>query len=175
MTLTTHILIATAVSKPFYNADPALVFAIAVASHYVADAIPHWDWNLSSITYDSSPRHDHTPIPDKKLILKDLSKITLDIVIGSLIVLAMFHSELNAGNLPIVALSILGGILPDSLQPIFWLWKKKNPFVFLQRFHNFMHAKTLIGYRGLKERKHVIAGILSQIAIGLLSLWIMTL
>ena len=49
MTLTTHSLIAAAVTKPLAAANPLLIFAAAFASHLIADAIPHWDYPLASL------------------------------------------------------------------------------------------------------------------------------
>ena len=175
MTLTTHILIATAAAKPFFNAHPALVFTAAVASHYLADAIPHWDWHLSSIEEDYSGKHNHKLTIEKGVNIRDFVKISLDIFIGSAITFLIFQPELNIKELTPLALSVFGGIIPDMLQPIFWLWKEKNPFMFIKRFHSFMHTKIYLGRHLWTDRKYVIIGKASQAIIALLAIWFISI
>ena len=124
MTLTTHIAIATAVTKPIMRAHPFFIFLFAFLSHYAADAIPHWDYHLCSVNEDTSEKRDHTLKNDPKLIGYDLLKVAFDITIGSTLSFILLRPELTFAGLLPVALTILGGILPDMLQPIFWLWKK---------------------------------------------------
>lgn len=175
MTLTTHILIATAVAKPFFNAHPALVFTAAVASHYLADAIPHWDWHLSSVEEDFSDKHDHKLILSKGVNIRDLAKVSLDIVIGITIAFLILRPELNIKELTPLALSVLGGILPDMLQPIFWIWKKNNPFVFVKKFHSFMHSKIRLGKHIWAGQKYIIIGKVSQSIIAFMAIWLISL
>lgn len=172
MTLTTHILIATAAAKPFFSVHPALVFVAAIASHYLADAIPHWDWHLSSVKEDLSDKHDHNLILEKTINVRDLLKISLDIFTGSLIAFLILRPELNIKELTPLALSIFGGILPDMLQPVFWVWKEKNPFMFIKRFHSFMHSKIYLGRRFWTAKKYIIIGKVSQTIIALLTIWL---
>jgi len=175
MTLTTHILIATAVSKPFFAANPALIFVSAVASHYLADAIPHWDWHLNSVEEDLSDKHDHKLILEKRVNIRDLIKISLDITIGSFIAFLILRPELNLKELTPLALSIFGGILPDMLQPIFWLWKKNNPFIFIKHFHSFMHSKILLGRHLWTDKKYITIGKISQTIIALTAICLILL
>ncbi|KKW21186.1 MAG: hypothetical protein UY61_C0012G0009 [Candidatus Adlerbacteria bacterium GW2011_GWC1_50_9] len=49
MTLATHIVIAGAITRPIAGAHPALLFLVSLASHYLADAIPHWDYDIRSV------------------------------------------------------------------------------------------------------------------------------
>ena len=175
MTLTTHILIATAVSKPFFAANPALVLTTAVASHYLADAIPHWDWHLSSVEEDLSDKHDHKLTLEKGVNIRDLIKISLDIAIGSFIAFLILRPELNIKELTPLALSVLGGILPDMLQPVFWLWKNNNPFILIKHFHSFMHSKIRLGRHLWIDRKYIIIGKVSQVIIALLAILVLSI
>jgi hypothetical protein len=47
MTLTTHALLGAAAASLF-PASPALAFAAGFASHFAADALPHWDYKILS-------------------------------------------------------------------------------------------------------------------------------
>jgi len=171
LTLTTHILVATAVSKPFFDADPALIFTVAVASHYLSDAIPHWDWHLHSVDEDLSENYNHRLIPDKALIFRELARVALDIALGSALVLMLIQPHFTLQELLPICIAIIGGILPDSLQPVFWIWKQKNPFRWVKKFHSFMHSRILLGRHLWKDARYVWAGKISQVVLILISVW----
>ncbi len=132
MTLATHILVAGALTKPLAGSIPvSLIFATALASHYLSDAIPHYDYKL--ISKDRlDPEHPKLK-KDWRLITIDLSRIFLDIALGTGLTYFLFPS------LPLFWV-VVGAILPDALQPLFWLYKK-FPIKQTQAFHDFMHAK----------------------------------
>ena len=47
MVFTTHAVVGGALAK-IIGADPIGAFAVGLASHYILDAIPHWEYSLSS-------------------------------------------------------------------------------------------------------------------------------
>ncbi len=137
MTLATHILVAGALVKPLAGSIPtSLIFATALASHYLADAIPHYDYKLLSKDRDNL---EHPKLKkDWRLIIIDLSRIFLDMTIGATLLYFLFPS------LPIFWV-VAGAILPDALQPLFWLYKK-FPIKHTQAFHDFMHSKLRLDF-----------------------------
>ena len=141
MTLATHILVAGAVTKPFLGRVNGLfIFIISIFSHYLADAIPHYDYKLLSITW-SEEHHKKNKIEMKlHLVAVDLLNIAIDVAIGSAMLFIVARPEINLQNLITYSLIILGGILPDALQPVYILWKK-FPMNRIQDMHDFWHAK----------------------------------
>lgn len=141
MTLTTHSIIAAAVTKPLAAAHPAFILIAAIASHYFSDAIPHWDYPLGSIEdiEDSEKRHWGT---NKRAIMKDIKRFALDGFLGAALVLLVIRPN-TTEQWTWALLAIIGGSLPDFLQGLSML---KLPFLRPhQRLHDFMHAKIRLG------------------------------
>jgi len=158
MTLATHILVAGALTRPLAGSIPAsLIFVTALASHYIADAIPHYDYKL--LSKDRSDPDRPKLKKDWRLITLDLTRIFLDIAIGATLLYFLFPS------LPL-SWVILGAILPDMLQPLFWLYKK-FPIKQTQTFHDFMHAKLRLDLTAL--------AIFSQLTLAALSIAILAI
>ncbi len=146
MTLATHILIAGAITKPFLGGVSNLViFIISLSSHYLADAIPHFDYKLLSIEWKKDEKQNSKIIPKVSLIATDLLNIAIDIAIGTAFLLVLARPEVTLANFITYGLIILGGILPDALQPIFIIWKK-FPMTIIQSFHDFWHAKLRLQF-----------------------------
>ena len=88
MTLTTHAIIGAAIAASMPN-YPVVGFVLAFASHFVLDAIPHWDYKLSSQKTDGKDRMNDDMIINKDFFI-DLSKIGLDMLCGVLLALFFF-------------------------------------------------------------------------------------
>ena len=167
MTLATHIMVAGAVARPFIGrVNGFVVFLISIMSHYLSDAIPHCDYKLLSISWDEENKKS-TKIDYKiHLIIVDLLNIAIDVAIGSALLIIIARPELSIQNFVTYGLIILGGILPDALQPLYIIWKK-FPMTIVQGMHDFWHAKT----RLTLNRK----AIASQAVIFLLAAYSLTL
>ena len=80
MVLATHAF-AGGILAAAITANPAVAFGIGVISHFLLDAIPHWDYTLSSSRKD--PRN---PLADDiqsgKALIGDLAKIGADFLFG---------------------------------------------------------------------------------------------
>ncbi len=141
MTLATHILVAGATTKPFLGrmSNP-IIFIIAILSHYLSDAIPHFDYELLSIESHPEDKSESKIHPSAKSVAIDLLSIIIDIAIGTTFLILSARPEINFSNLVTYSLIIIGGILPDALQPIYILWKK-FPMTQIQNWHDFWHAK----------------------------------
>ncbi len=141
MTLATHIMVAGAITKPFLGRlSWPFIFVISALSHYLSDAIPHYDYKLLSITWSEEHPKSHNIDLKLHLIAVDLLNIAIDVAIGSAFLLILARPELNLHNIITYGLIILGGILPDALQPVFILWKK-FPMDIVQEMHDFWHSK----------------------------------
>ena len=106
---------------------------------------------------------------DRALITTDLMKIACDIALGSAIVyLAVQPEHTIAGLLPLT-LAIAGAVLPDSLQPVYWLGGRW-PITWIHRFHTFMHASIRLGRDRWTDNKFILIGKVSQLALLLAAL-----
>src|ERR1035441_1590405 len=88
MTLTTHAVVGAAIAASMPN-RPVLGFILAFASHFALDAIPHWDYRLSSQKTGGSNRMDDDMIMNKNFFI-DLLKIGLDMSCGIILALLFF-------------------------------------------------------------------------------------
>ncbi len=134
MFLTAHALAGAASGRLGQNPSEAFVFGFA--SHFLLDALPHWNYPLTSLVYDKKNPLDKDMVLDRRF-LRDLIFIGADFFIG--IILAVFIF----GDSPSVMLGILGGVLPDALQFIYCKFRHQ-PFIAFQKLHNWFHAKEEI-------------------------------
>lgn len=157
MTLATHAITGAAVAS-FVPTQPFLGFALGFASHYLIDAIPHWDYPILSDSIH--PQKGNIRMRFDRAFFRDGFNFSLDAVAGIGISLLVF-SYPPTGEL--MALTILagavGGILPDPLQ---FVSKKipHEPLRSLQRFHTWIHTAW-----HMRETGHHWSGIISQVAI----------
>ena len=163
MTLTTHSVIAAAITRPIMHSHPALIFLVGVASHYLSDAVPHWDYSLGSVVQsDNHKRHlDWHGSPG----LTAFVKICLDFFLGFGIVFLVVRPD-STQKFLWAGLSVFGGVLPDLLQGVN-LTLKSHPLWPLQRFHDFCHTKIRLG-------PYPLIGIPFQLAIFGLFLCLLT-
>src|SRR5579872_4194563 len=110
MTLTTHALAGAAVATIF-PAHPVAGFFAGFASHFVLDAIPHWDYKLASV-------HDGEGTRKTELIMgpdlwKDVMKVSFDALLGFVLALLLFG---NGMSMAVAALAgAFGALFPDGL------------------------------------------------------------
>src|SRR4051812_36852886 len=83
MTLATHIIAGAAAAKAF-STNPVQAFFIGWISHYIMDAILHWDYLLAS--FES---HPDAPLETRvhmnrlnRAFLTDVAKVLLDVALG---------------------------------------------------------------------------------------------
>ena len=138
MTLTTHAVIGATIAASMPN-YPVLGFILAFASHFILDAIPHWDYALSSQKTNGSNRMNDDMCINKTFFV-DLTKIGFDALLGILLVL-VFFALLSPHLVWIPFVGVAGAMLPDALQFIYWKWRHQ-PLISLQQFHLWIHART---------------------------------
>jgi len=134
---------------------PAIGLSLAFASHFVLDALPHWDYHLDSYEYNKKDPLKSVIHLNKKF-LGDLAKMGLDGTFGLILAIILF-----SGNWFLIALGAIGAMFPDFLQFVY-LQTRREPFLYLQRFHLWIHTKHEI-------KKISFAGIIPQIVIIILA------
>ena len=140
MVLSTHAVIGAAAASIF-PAHPVWGFFIGFASHFLADAIPHWHYTLATTTKDKEKKHTlDADMAINEHFLFDLLKIGSDALIGIAVAL-IFLGASQPLLLSATLFGALGGIIPDGLQFVYWKWRHE-PLRSLQRFHLWIHAKT---------------------------------
>jgi len=122
MTATAHALIGTIIAAKIGN--PALAIPIAIASHIVADAIPHWDTatNRSKKTF-------------KKMFIDSFLDVVLGFVLSYLLVILFFpKTNLSYAFVIIIASQLLDWV--TSLYYFFHLKAFKWAYSFQKMFNN---------------------------------------
>lgn len=162
MTLATHIVIAAAVAKPAMAIHPALGFFAALISHYLADAIPHWDYKLHSIA-EKEIKAENLKWDYQTLLTKDLRNIALDFFLG-LAVAYFFLLPQSTEQIAYFLLMASGAALPDFLQGVYFT-RRAEFLKPIQRLHDFMHTEIKLG-------PYPLIGIPFQLVIFLFSLYL---
>lgn len=162
MTLTTHSIIAAAVAKPLAAMNPLLAFIVALATHYLSDAIPHWDYPLASIEHKEDIDNRHWG-SNRNALIKDISSMALDGFLGAGIVLFTIRPA-NMHEWAWAIAVIIGGCLPDLLQGLYMLKLKfLRPH---QRLHDIFHTN-------IRLAPYPLIGIPFQLIIIAIALYIL--
>lgn len=144
--LTTHIVIAAAVAKPFAHYHPAAGFFAALASHYLADAVPHWDYAMHAIETKDDAEKLHWDGEKARVFRRrarrDILHFAVDGLAGVSIILLLIR-PIASDQWLWAAAAIIGGTLPDFLQGAYLSGATfLKP---LQCFHDFCHTKIKLG------------------------------
>lgn len=153
MTLAPHgILGAFVAAKVSQATHPALGLILAFLSHFLLDAIPHWDYLISSL---KKARF----LSAKELVKnydfwRDILSITLDLLICLIAVIILFE---NLPQFPIALAGAFTAILPDLLQFLHWLFPSSHLLQLFKKFHHQFHAS--------KKPKSNFLGFLEQVIL----------
>lgn len=139
LTLTTHAIVGATIASVM-AAHPILAIAAAFASHFLLDAIPHWDYPIRS---DSVKPGIAATMKYDGALFTDLLTIGADAVLGIGLVLLFLASS---GNLKLVLCGAGAAILPDALQFAYMRFAHE-PLASLQRFHRWIHASKNLNDR----------------------------
>lgn len=148
MTLTAHAIVGAGVAATMTQ-FPVLGITLAFGSHFLLDAIPHYDYRIRSASIH--PEKGGVFEYNQALILDFLS-IALDFVVGLLLGVAFFATPETTA---IIGIAAFMGMFPDALQ-FAYARLKREPFISIQRFHKWMHTKHHL-------REYPIFGVISQI------------
>jgi len=154
MTLASHIIISGLLGASTHNYF--LAATVGFLSHYIVDAIPHWDDYLSP-DFDSRAKSEGGYFLKDKFLYKELGKIAIDILIGLSVLSLIFFKTSGFDNIAYTAVGIFFGVLPDPLQLLYlitnWRFLKPNHEVQLY-LHTLIH----------KTKPGLALGIITQIA-----------
>jgi hypothetical protein len=143
MTLMVHEFVGAAFSGLGLN--PVETFGLGLASHYVLDAIPHWDYLNDGILNNIKMG------PNGKIIFKSFRKeerraffsIVFDIFGGAALSLLLLRPATFGGLINLGA-GMFGAFLPDFLGGLSYLFPQNALLQAHYRFHNFIHTKSHI-------------------------------
>ncbi len=153
MILTPHFIFGALLGHLIPN--KLLALAVAFLSHYVLDAVPHWDYdvkNLKAKRWFSS--------------VGELAEVTLDFIGGFFIVLWL-GAWLDLRNILWILASGFAAILPDFLTFLMIL----NPENKLLKSHHWFHGKKIHWFKN--KNNSLLFNISSQILIILLAIALM--
>jgi len=159
MVLTPHSIVGAAIAN-LMPENPELSFALAWASHYAIDMIPHRDYDIDHF-FDKDKKTFKSVLKNTKAQF-NLLIIGFDFVIGVGICFLLFVR--NRQSLILTLVGIAGGVLPDILQFIYYTFKKQ-PWIFFQKIHDIFHNPD-------KMMDRPITGTLTQAGAIVLILWL---
>lgn len=146
MTLTAHAIVGAGIMAAM-PAHPVLGVCAAFASHFLLDAIPHYDYKIRSASIN--PKIGGRMKFDRALLL-DFFSIGSDFALGIILGLLLFATSAWW----LIAAAAFAGQLPDALQ-FAYMRIRREPLASLQRFHKWIHTSYHL-------REHPVFGIASQ-------------
>jgi hypothetical protein len=150
LTLTTHAIVGAAIAS-LLPTHPYLAVSAAFASHFLLDAIPHWDYPLRS---DSMNPGVVAAMKFDSAVLADVLTIGADAMLGLGLALLLLA---RPGDFALIICGAGAAILPDALQFAYMRFPRE-PLISLQRFHCWIHAS-----RNLSGRP--VLGLSAQISL----------
>lgn len=133
MTLTTHAIVGAVIASAVPS-HPVLAFSLGFCSHFLLDAIPHWDYNLSSLSENKNDPLDSDMKIGKSFFL-DLCKLGLDFLLGFFLVFLFFGKSGDGALNVTLFFGALGAVLPDALHFVYFKFKHE-PFRSIEKFHH---------------------------------------
>lgn len=143
MTLSTHAVVGAAVAAALPN-HPILGGLFAFGSHFLLDALPHWDYKILSTSANPDAP---AKLSIDRLFLLDLVRIGSDALLGLVVAGAFFWHPVGTSFTAGVSLlenwlwfiGAASAILPDFLQFVYSKYPK-GPIAQLQAFHRWIHT-----------------------------------
>ncbi len=179
---TTHVLTALALAKNIHN--PVMSFGIGLISHFVLDAIPHYDFQGKILKPEFYDKEKNTP---GKAEFSRIGKIVIfsDMAVSFLIFLYLsFFGPLwpdfpnlnslflNLYSHPTWTFGVFGGIFPDVLNILRW----KTGFCWPQWFFKFHKNIQLLSFKttttfDVVPKIGAIPGLMFQVVLIVFSLY----
>lgn len=157
MTLTAHAVVGAAVVAALPG-HPLLGISAAFASHFLVDAIPHYDYRIRSASIH--PKKG-APMKFDKALLLDFFSIGSDFALGILLGVLLFSTPATRW---LIAAGAFAGMFPDALQ--FAYTRMPRLLGPLQRFHQWIHSPN-----GMRSTP--VWGVVSQILFLMLFVLVM--
>lgn len=148
MVLTTHGLVGGAIAALLPGA-PALAVPAALASHYLLDALPHWDYPMPSLENPGASRS------------RDVLKVIADGLSGLVLPLIIFG---DFAFWPLVLVAAAVAMFPDFLQFVYYV-TRLPALAPTQNFHEWIHTPYKFKRRPLLGISLQLVFILAVIAL----------
>jgi hypothetical protein len=149
MFITTHALIGALIAEQMPN-HPVLAFVLAIAAHFLADAIPHGDSKL----YRGYASHER--------VRRAVAYVMIDCLVAMFFVLGLFNSKFIDHRFAI-SCGVVGGVLPDFLVGLFEIFRLRQ-LRWIHRVHFYFH-NLVVSKRGDVALKTGIAIQFSLLAL----------
>ncbi|MFW5853123.1 MAG: hypothetical protein ACOCU8_00600 [Patescibacteria group bacterium] len=128
--------VAGGVTAAVLSPWPPLAIAGALASHFVLDAIPHWDYKLKSLQVNQESEEVGLKFKFDKWFFYDCLKMAIDFSVG--LILVWFFVASGHNSLWLIMIGAVLAVVPDWLFFIYSLWPNRFLKIFV-RFHHFCH------------------------------------
>jgi hypothetical protein len=143
MTATGHALIGTVIAAKIGN--PALAIPIALGSHFLADALPHWDTGTNR---------------EKKSKTRFVVESTIDLLLGFILSWVLIVLLFPSTNLLYAFIIIIVSQLPDWLTaPYLFLDWKFPPFTWIYEFQKKFDTEKQLPW-GIINQVVVVVGLI---------------
>lgn len=132
MILISHALVGTALTGKHFQGG--MIFAIAFASHYILDAIPHWHYSVPQIQKVMNDTTGRETLSFQMIFFPDFLKIAVDCIVGGVLSYFIF-----GGSMENILLAVMGAVAPDVLVGL----SRFYPQYVLElhyRFHSWAHS-----------------------------------
>lgn len=141
MILSVHAIFGAAVSS-LVPTHPVLGFVLGFTSHLAIDAIPHRDYDLTSV--ENSVNKSTATISSVRnnfKLLRDMSLVSIDAIIGICLSYLFFF---NPAYPFVFLIGAIASLIPDFLTFVYLIIKHK-PLVIFYNFHSsFVHSKLIL-------------------------------
>ena len=142
-----HLLIGAAIGLKFHN--PWAIFILALASHFIADRIPHWEY-LSKKLKDLN----------KKELFVFLLKVAIDSLLGLLLLFCLLKEQ---NSWPYAIFGAFISALPDFPLLLVRFFPRVKWLIYYQKFHEANHLKQ-------KNTKKNILPMISELTVAALAI-----
>jgi hypothetical protein len=173
MTLATHAAIGAAAAS-FFPEYPWIAFGAGVVSHFVIDALPHWDYKEWLWSLEEQPNRLESDFRYGSAFWHDLGVMGADALIG--LVLTLIIAWLVPVSLTIALIGAGAGLYPDLLTFAYFKARRTAPWLAqayepVQMFHSALQWRELhhMGYKaplGLSLQAALIVAVVVLVIIG---------
>jgi len=161
MILTPHILAGAVIGAKTQNLG--LIIILGIISHFILDKFSHWEY----INYGIRNFRKNKSF---KSLFFDLFKITIDGLVGLLIVFLIVWQNHLLNNWSFILFGIFFSILPDILLGLMWILVSPTLSEKYMKFHHsFLHGPK----DKEKEGKITFLGLITQILVIIISIIIL--
>ena len=127
MILTPHAIIGASVANLFPN-EPIVGVVLAYTSHYILDMLPHKDYSISN--FYNKETEKLSSIFKSRGAANNFLLIMLDVMVAIVLCSIIFIKDEKSAF--ITLLGVVGGLLPDFLQLLYFKYKNST-FIFFKK------------------------------------------